>query len=156
MAATAGDETATTGGVMYTDEGELEFDEDEMAALEGQCLVAEFRCGIVSRFRVWAELRRLPCEWAGRKSQWRRRQWIGSGHLVEWWWRHDGLSEWCGGSRSIPDEPYSARLGFVHMARWSMRQAPLHMRFFARSCPMSCLPFWWRKPTGTMTRLLLH
>ena len=26
---------------MYTDEGELEFDEDEMAALEGQCLVAE-------------------------------------------------------------------------------------------------------------------
>ena len=38
-------ETATTGGVMYTDEGELEFDEDEMAALEGQSLVAEFtRC----------------------------------------------------------------------------------------------------------------
>ena len=28
---------------MYTDEGELEFDEDEMAALEGQRLVAEFR-----------------------------------------------------------------------------------------------------------------
>ena len=42
----AGDETASTGGVMYTDEGELEFDEDEMAALEGQRLVAEFRCGI--------------------------------------------------------------------------------------------------------------
>ena len=39
-------ETAATGGVMYTDEGELEFVEDEMAALEGQCLVAEFRCGI--------------------------------------------------------------------------------------------------------------
>ena len=39
-------ETATTGGVMYTDEGELEFDEDELAALEGQHLVAEFRCGI--------------------------------------------------------------------------------------------------------------
>ena len=39
-------ETATTGGVMYTDEGELEFDEDEMAALEGQHLVAEFRCRI--------------------------------------------------------------------------------------------------------------
>ena len=38
-------ETAATGGVMYTDEGELEFDEDEMAALEGQRLVAEFtRC----------------------------------------------------------------------------------------------------------------
>ena len=36
-------ETAATGGVMYTDE---EFDEDEMAALEGQRLVAEFRCGI--------------------------------------------------------------------------------------------------------------
>ena len=31
----AGDETAATGSVMYTDEGELEFDEDEMAALEG-------------------------------------------------------------------------------------------------------------------------
>ena len=44
--ATAGDETATTGGIMYMDEGEYEFDEDEMAALEGQRLVAEFRCGI--------------------------------------------------------------------------------------------------------------
>ena len=54
-----GDETgdkasATAGDVRdggdrwgnYTDEGELEFDEDEMAALEGQRLVAEFRCGI--------------------------------------------------------------------------------------------------------------
>ena len=39
-------ETAVTGWVMYTDEGELEFDEDEIAALEGQRLVAEFRCGI--------------------------------------------------------------------------------------------------------------
>ena len=39
-------ETAATGGVMYTDEGELEFDEDEIAALEGQHLVAEFRCKI--------------------------------------------------------------------------------------------------------------
>ena len=30
---------------MYTDEGELEFDENEMAALQGQRLVAEFtRC----------------------------------------------------------------------------------------------------------------
>ena len=30
---------------MYTDEGELEFDEDEMAALEGQRLVTELtRC----------------------------------------------------------------------------------------------------------------
>ena len=36
-------EMAATGGVM---EGELEFDDDEMAALEGQRLVAEFRCGI--------------------------------------------------------------------------------------------------------------
>ena len=34
-------EKAATGGVMYTDEGELEFDEDEMAALEGQRLVTE-------------------------------------------------------------------------------------------------------------------
>ena len=33
--ATAGDETVATGVVMFTDEGELEFDEDEMAALEG-------------------------------------------------------------------------------------------------------------------------
>ena len=39
--ATAGDETAATGGVMFTDEGELEFDKDEMAALEGQRLVAK-------------------------------------------------------------------------------------------------------------------
>ena len=35
-------ETAATGEVMYTDEGELEFDEDELVALEGQRLVAEF------------------------------------------------------------------------------------------------------------------
>ena len=34
-------ETAATDGVMYTDEGELEFDEDEIAALEGQRLVVE-------------------------------------------------------------------------------------------------------------------
>ena len=34
-------ETVATGGVMYTDEGELEFEKDEMAALEGQRLVAE-------------------------------------------------------------------------------------------------------------------
>ena len=39
-------ETAATGGVMYTNEEKLEFYEDEMAALEGQRLVAEFRCGI--------------------------------------------------------------------------------------------------------------
>ena len=51
-ATTIGDETAVTGGVMYTDEGELKFDEDEMAVIEGQCLVAEFRSGIVFRFRV--------------------------------------------------------------------------------------------------------
>ena len=39
-------ETAASGGVMYMDEGELEFDEDEMAALEGQRLVAKFTCRI--------------------------------------------------------------------------------------------------------------
>ena len=38
--AMAGDETAATGA-MFTDEGELEFDEDEMAALEGSRLIAE-------------------------------------------------------------------------------------------------------------------
>ena len=38
--ATVGDETVATGRVMFTDEGELEFDENEMAALEGQRLVA--------------------------------------------------------------------------------------------------------------------
>ena len=38
-------ETAATGGVMYTDEVEFEFDENEMAALEGPRLDAEFtRC----------------------------------------------------------------------------------------------------------------
>ena len=41
MTATDGDEMAATSGVMYKDEGELEFDKDEMAALEGQRLVAE-------------------------------------------------------------------------------------------------------------------
>ena len=39
-------ETAATGGVMHTEEGELEIDEDEMAVLEGQRLVVEFRCRI--------------------------------------------------------------------------------------------------------------
>ena len=39
-------ETAPTDGIMYTNEGELEFDEDELAALEGHRLVAEFRCRI--------------------------------------------------------------------------------------------------------------
>ena len=43
-AATAGDEQdGASGGVMYMDEGELELDEDEIAVLEGQRLVAEFR-----------------------------------------------------------------------------------------------------------------
>ena len=37
-------EMAANGGIMYTDEGELEFDEDELAALEGQRL--RFSCGI--------------------------------------------------------------------------------------------------------------
>ena len=37
---------AATCGVMYTDEEELVFDKVEMAALEGQRLVVEFRCGI--------------------------------------------------------------------------------------------------------------
>ena len=38
-------ETVANGGVMYMDKGELEFDEDKMAALEEQRLVAEFtRC----------------------------------------------------------------------------------------------------------------
>ena len=37
-------ETVATGGIVYTIEGELEFDEDELAALEGQRL--RFSCGI--------------------------------------------------------------------------------------------------------------
>ena len=36
--------TAASGGIMYTDEGELEFDENELAALEGQRLL--FSCVI--------------------------------------------------------------------------------------------------------------
>ena len=45
--ATAGDERDSGDQwVMYTDDGELKFDEDEMAALEGQRLVVEFECGI--------------------------------------------------------------------------------------------------------------
>ena len=39
--ATAGDETAATGAVMFTDEGKLEFDQNEIAAREGQGLIAE-------------------------------------------------------------------------------------------------------------------
>ena len=46
-AAAAGDERDSSDrwGNVYG-RRELEFDEDEMAALEGQLLVAEFRCGI--------------------------------------------------------------------------------------------------------------
>ena len=39
--ATAGDETAAVDVIMFTDEGELEFDKDEISALERQRLVAE-------------------------------------------------------------------------------------------------------------------
>ena len=35
---------------MYTDEGELEFDEDEIAARGGQRVVAEFRCIIYLQY----------------------------------------------------------------------------------------------------------
>ena len=47
-AATAGDERDGGDRWVSTDEEELEFDENEMAALEGQRLFAEFkfRCGI--------------------------------------------------------------------------------------------------------------
>ena len=38
---TASDEMAATGVIMFTDKGELEFDENEMSALERQRLVAE-------------------------------------------------------------------------------------------------------------------
>ena len=62
-------ETATTGGVMYTDKGELEFDEDEMSALEGQRLVAEFtRCtrwpeqpSIIDPVTNAANVKKAPC-----------------------------------------------------------------------------------------------
>ena len=37
-------ETAANDRIMYTNEGELEFDEDELAALKGQRL--RFSCGI--------------------------------------------------------------------------------------------------------------
>ena len=44
---TAGDERDDGDRwIIYTNERELEFDENEMAALEGQRLFAEFRCGI--------------------------------------------------------------------------------------------------------------
>ena len=41
-------ETAATGGVMYTDEGELEFDEDEMAALDFEGFHASVPAGNLS------------------------------------------------------------------------------------------------------------
>ena len=54
---------------MYTNEGELEFDEDEMAALEGQRLVAEFtRCtmwpgqpSIIDPVTNPANVKKAPC-----------------------------------------------------------------------------------------------
>ena len=60
---------AATGGLMYTDEGELEFDEDEMAALEGQRLVSKFtRCirwlgqpSIIDPVLNAANVKKAPC-----------------------------------------------------------------------------------------------
>ena len=54
---------------MYTDEGELEFDEDEMAALEGQRLIVEFtRCtrwpgqpSIIDPVTNAANVKKAPC-----------------------------------------------------------------------------------------------
>ena len=52
-AATAGDERdgGDRWGNVYG-RRRVEFDEDKMAVLEWPRLVAEFRCGIISRFRV--------------------------------------------------------------------------------------------------------
>ena len=62
-------ETAATGEVMYMDEEELEFDEDKMAALEWQRLVAEFtRCprwpgqpSIIDPVTNAANVKKAPC-----------------------------------------------------------------------------------------------
>ena len=63
-------DTAATGGVMYTNEGELEFDDDEMAALEGQRILdAEFaRCtkwpgqpSIIDPFTNAANVKKALC-----------------------------------------------------------------------------------------------
>ena len=62
-------ETAATGGVMYKDEGEFDFDEDEMAALERHRLIAEFtRCtrwpeqpSIIDPFTNAANVKKALC-----------------------------------------------------------------------------------------------
>ena len=65
---------------MYTDEVEYGFDEDEMAALEGQRLVAEFRCGIwLQNCFQKASMRMMR---VSRQEISVSRQWIGSGHRV--------------------------------------------------------------------------
>ena len=54
---------------MYADDGELEFDDNEMAALEGQRLVAEFtRCtrwpeqpSIIDSVTNAANVKKAPC-----------------------------------------------------------------------------------------------
>ena len=75
---TAVDQTAATGGVMYTDEGELEFDEDEMAALEWQRLIVE----LVPDSGSEPDFEGFHASEPAGNPQWRRQQSIESGHRV--------------------------------------------------------------------------
>ena len=146
MAAPTGDETAATGGVMFTDKGKLEFDEDAMAALEGQRLVAE----------LFPDSGSEP-DFEGFHA---------SGPAGDLSGEDDSGSEAV--TESDDDEGVTGRLSDAAAAAAyrTNRNLPdfIHphgpgssaYELFARSFPMSCLPCWWRKPTGTMTRLLLH
>ena len=107
-------------------------------------------CGIVSRFRVWARLWRLPCEWAGRKSETtvdRKRSPNGEGVTGR---VSDAVA--AAAYRTNPNLP-----DFIHPHGPLIHASGASAyEIFGRSSLMSCLPCKWRTPTGTMTRLLLH
>ena len=122
------------------DERELEFDENEMAALEGQRLVVELYpdSGSEPEFKGFH-----ASEPAGNLSG-----------------GNDSGSE----ASRLSDAAAAAAYRTTLICQLSVRSHGLLIHasgssayeIFARSSPMSCLPCWWRKPTGTMTRLLLH
>ena len=125
--------------------------------------------------RFWGRDRR----WDGCNGWWRDggNRW---GNVYGWrgvriWWGRDGRDD--SGSEAVTESDDDE----VWRVVWVMRRQPQHCgrtlicqvrvrphgplinasgssayEIFARSSPMSCLPCWWRKPTGTMTRLLLH
>ena len=154
--AMAVDETAATGGVMFTDEGELEFDEDEMAAPEGQRLVAELfpDSGSEPDFEGF-HAGELAGDLSGGDDS-------GSEAVTESDDHDDDDDDSVTGRLSDAAAAAAYRTNpnlpdFIHpYGPLIQASGSSAYEIFCSLFLMSCLPCWWRKPTGTMTRLLLH